>query len=443
VLRESTPETDEDEAPPSGLRVAGIVRWAVVALMAVAAVGAWSFYAHAGSGFAESSDQYQCPMHPSVLRDHRGGCPICGMDLVRVAHAPESRTSDTAAVQRPAGEPGGPVPGLVPLEIAPERTQLVGMKTAKATRQRLAPQLRAPGFVSADDSSIAIATTRFAGWVDEVRVTQGQRVVKGQVLAMVSGPEILTAQQVFLSSREWAAKRKPAAPGIPASAAEEENNALQRLGIARRDIERVARRKLPLPALPIRAPISGHVARRNVLKGLYVQPGIELFQIVDLSKVWVVADIHEQDARRLQLGQTAQLSLAAYPGESFGGTVDFIYPALDLDTHTLQARIQLPNPQLKLRPGMYGDLIVDAPAAEMLTVPAEAVVDAGELQYVFVARANGRFEPRVVRVGERAAGRAQVVEGLAEDELVVTTSNFLVDSESRMRAAVEAFGRQP
>jgi membrane fusion protein, copper/silver efflux system len=431
MLREAPPGTEEDDGPPSGLRVAAVVRWGLVALMAIAALGAWSFYARASSAVVYTSEQYQCPMHPSVLRDRPGGCPICGMDLVRVARAPEPHQAAATAV-----------PGVVPLQIPSERTQLIGMKTAKATRQRLSPRVRAVGFVSADDSSISIVTTRYAGWVDQVRVIQGQEVRKGQVLATVSGPEILTAQQAFLSALEWAAKRKPAAGALPANV-EEENNTLQRLGVAQQDIDDVARRKRPLPAMPIRAPISGHIARRNVLKGLYVQPGIELFQVVDLSKVWVIADVAEQDAGRLRRGQIAQLSLAAYPDQSFGGNLDFIYPALDLETHSVQARIQLPNPELKLRPGMYGDLLIDAPVAESITVPAEAVIDTGAQRYVFVASSDGRFEPRAVRLGERASGNVQVLEGLAEGESVVTTANFLVDSESRMRAAVEAFGQKP
>jgi Cu(I)/Ag(I) efflux system membrane fusion protein len=438
-------ESDGEEAPAAAVRVAGVVRWALIALMAAAAVGAWIRYARVESPFAQSADQYQCPMHPSVLQDRPGECAICGMALVRVAHAPRRAPQKPAAsaVERPAGEPGGSVPGLVTVDIGPERTQLVGMRTAKATRNRLTTQLRSVGFVSADDSSVAIATSRFSGWVEEVAVAQGQHVDKGEILATISGPELLTAQQVYLAARGWAAKQKGPAPGAPASSVEEENNALQRLGIAQRDIERVARGNRPLPTMPIRAPISGHVARRNVLKGLYVQPGTELFQIVDLSRVWVVADVYEQDARRLQLGQGAQLFLAAYPGESFSSKVDFIYPALDPETHTLQARMQLPNPELKLRPGMYGDVVIDVPTAETLTVPAEAVVDTGVLQYVFVAGPNGRFNPRVVRLGDRAAGRVQVLEGLDEDDVVVTTANFLVDSESRLRAAVEILGPPP
>ena len=438
-------ESDGEEASAAGVRVAGVLRWALIALMAAAAVGAWIGYARAESRFAQSADQYQCPMHPAVLLDRPGECVICGMALVPVGHAPPRGSEKPAAavVERLPGDPGGPVPGLVTVDIGPERTQLVGMRTAKVTRQRLTTQLRTVGFVSADDSSVAIATTRFSGWVEGVPVAQGQHVEKGEVLATLSGPELLTAQQVYLAARGWAAKQKGPGPGAAASSAEEENNALQRLGIAQRDIDRVARGNRPLPTMPIRAPISGHVARRNVLKGLYVQPGTELFQIVDLTRVWVVADVYEQHATRLQLGQGAQLFLAAHPGEAFSGKIDFIYPALDPETHTLQARMQLPNPELKLRPGMYGDVLIDVPAAETLTVPAEAVIDTGASQYVFVAGPNGRFDPRVVRLGERAAGRVQVLEGLEGDEVVVTTANFLVDSESRLRAAVEVFGPPP
>ena len=435
-------ELDGEQAPPPGAQIVGVVRWALIVLLAAAAASAWLWCADAGSRFAQAADQYQCPMHPSVVRDRPGECAICGMALVAVVNDLPRDSEEPAAAAVLPGKPGGPVPGLVPVTIAAERTQLVGVRTARVTRERLTSQLRTIAVVSADDSAIAIATTRFSGWVEEVRVAQGQRVEKGQVLATVSGPELVTAQQVFLAGREWAAKQKGSATPGPAGGIENDNT-LQRLGIARRDIERVARLNRPLPAIPIRAPVSGHVARRNVLPGLYVQPGTELFQIVDLARVWVVADLYEQDARRLQLGQRAQLFLAAYPGEAFGGKVEFIYPALDLETHTLQARMQLPNPELRLRPGMSGDLVIDVPAREALTVPVEAVVDTGELQYVFLAGASGRFEPRAVRLGESAAGRVQVLEGVAEDEMVVTTANFLVDSESRLRAAVEASGATP
>jgi membrane fusion protein, copper/silver efflux system len=412
----------EDEAPPGGVRIAGIARWAFIAVLSCAAAGAWLSTAHPAGRVAKSASPYQCPMHPAVLRDGPGECPICRMELV------------PAAPHESAAPETGGVPGLVPIEIGPERTQLVGIRTSAVTRQRLTAQLRTTGFVSADESKVALVTTRFSGWVDEVRAQVGERVEKGEVLATVSGPELLTAQKVFLVGKGWAAKQN-----VPSGPVEEENNALQRLGIAQRDIDAVVRRGRPLLAVPVRAPVSGYIARRSVLPGLYVQPGAELFQIVDLSSVWVVGDVPEHDAGRVRSGQRAQLLLGMPVREAFRGSVDFIFPALDPDTRTLRARVRLPNPDLRLRPGMSGALFIEVPAEETLTAPVEAVVDTGERQYVFVARGGGRFEPRAVRVGASADGRVQVLEGLEEGDSVVTSANFLVDSESRMRGAVEAF----
>ena len=416
----------EEAAPPAGMRLAGIARWAVIAILSCAAAGAWLYPAHPAQRVSKSASQYQCPMHPAILRDGPGECPICRMELVPVARHPSA-----------APERGG-VPGLVSIDIGPDRTQLVGVRTAVVTRQRLTAQLRTTGFVSADESRVALVTTRFSGWVEEVRAQVGERVEKGQILATASGPELLTAQQVFLVGSGWLAKKN-----VPAGPVEEDNNALRRLGIAQRDIDAVLRRRRPLPAIPVRAPVSGYIAKRSVLPGLYLQPGAELFQIVDLATVWVVGDVHEQDVSRVQLGQRAQLLLGMPVRAAFRGSVDFIFPALDPDTRTLRARVQLPNPDLRLRPGMSGALVIEVPGGDALTVPAEAVVDTGEQQYVFLARGGGRFEPRAVRVGASADRRVQVLEGLEEGESVVTTANFLVDSESRMRGALEAFAPLP
>jgi membrane fusion protein, copper/silver efflux system len=160
---------------------------------------------------------------------------------------------------------------------------------------------------------------------------------------------------------------------------------------------------------------------------------------VDLSSVWVMADVYERDMARVKVGQRARLQLTALPGEAFTGQVDFIYPAVNPESRTLQARMSFQNPGLKLRPGMYCDVTLELDPADGLTVPDEAVVDTGELQYVFLAREQGLFEPRVVRVGARGDGRVQLLEGVGEGERVVTTANFLVDSESRLRAAVEGY----
>jgi len=435
--------SDEDVAPP-GVRAAAIARWALVALMAMGAGAAWIHYLRSTPALVQGAAQYQCPMHPDLVQAQPGHCSICGMDLVPVGQRkPAGESADRAPVQALPGQPGGPVPGLVPLTIPAERTQLVGMRTARATRERLSAQLRTIGFVTAEDSSVTVVTARFSGWIDDVSVAQaGERIEKGRVIATVSGPELLSAQQVYLAATEWASKQRQSVGGVKVAGVDEDN-ALKRLGFAERDVAAVRKRGRPFESLPIRSPVTGYVAKRNVLPGLHVEPGSELLRIVDLSKVWVVAEVPQKDAGRLQAGESARFSIAAASGRVFTGKIDLVYPAMDPDTRTLRARLELTNAGLELRPGMYGEVLIDVPASESITVPSEAVVDTGELQYVCVDRANGHFEPRTVRVGASSGGRVQVLEGLAEGDRVVTTANFLVDSESRLRAAVEAFGAPP
>ncbi len=481
------PMPEGEEAAPPGVRTMALVRWGLVALMAVAAVGAWVHYAGRAPRSSQAATAYQCPMHPSVIQDRPGECPICGMDLVKVepgarkaAAAPAAPAGEAAAQGKywcpmhpevtsddpearcekcggmklvprepaPAAAAASPsatlsVPGLVPVDISPERVQLMGMRTAPVTRQRLSPQLRTIGFVSANEATLAIITARFTGWVEELKVGQsGQPVRKGQVLVNVYSPELTTAQQVYVNAMRWV--RDPAGGTIGGAASgnldQDARKRLELLGMAPQDVDDLAKAGRPFTSTPIRTPVSGYVARRGALPGLYFTPGTELFQIADLSSVWVIADIYEYDMSRVKVGQKASLALGAYPGQRFTGRVQFIYPAVNPESRTLQARMEFRNPGLKLRPGMYGDVVIDLDAAEGLVVPTEAIVDTGELQYVFLRRPGGRFEPRRVQLGARTEERTQVLEGLAEGETVVTSANFLVDSESRLRAAVEGFG---
>jgi membrane fusion protein, copper/silver efflux system len=326
------------------------------------------------------------------------------------------------------------------VDLGAARTQLMGMRTARVARRSVAPQLRTVGFVAVNEAAVAVVTPRFTGWIERLDASRsGQRVEKGQVLATVYSPELLTAQQVFLNAVRWADKSEAgAAPGAQGVGADARKRLLL-LGIAPEDIAALAQRGQPLGSMPLRSPVAGYVARKSALAGAYVQSGTELFQIADLSSVWVVADVYERDMGRVQVGQRARLTLGAYPGESFSGQVEFVYPAVNPETRTLQSRLVFKNAQLKLRPGMTGEVVIDAAPTEGLAVPSEAVVDTGEHEYVFLAREGGRFEPRTVRTGARGDGAVQVLEGLAEGDLVVTTANFLVDSESRLRAAVDGF----
>jgi Cu(I)/Ag(I) efflux system membrane fusion protein len=379
---------------------------------------------------AAGAGAYWCPMHPEIASDDPNAtCPKCGGMKLQPRPGPR-------------GRPGGPVPGLAAVEIDAERTQLTGMRTAGVARGRLAPQLRTVGFVTANESSVAIVAPRFTGWVEDLKVAQsGQRVEKGQVLATVYSPELLAAQQVYLNAARWAGDTASQAGGGAAAGQDADpRKRLQLLGVAKQDIDQLSKNGQPLSLMPVRAPVGGYIARKSALPGLYVTPGTELFQIADLSTVWVVADVYEHDMSRIAVGQRARLLLAAYPGESFTGKVQFIYPAVNPESRTLQARMEFKNPGMRLRPGMYGDVVIELEPAEGLMVPSEAVVDTGELQYVFLARPGGRFEPRVIRLGARGEERVQVLDGLAEGDVVVTTANFLVDSESRLRAAIEGFG---
>jgi Cu(I)/Ag(I) efflux system membrane fusion protein len=471
------------------VHTAAIVRWAILGFVAVAAAGAWVYHATAGGGLVERQ-RYQCPMHPTVVQFRRGECPVCGMDLVAVNEGPAPKGAASAGVEHahagggeaPTGAPlytcpmhpafvtsdpkarcpdcgmklspkepaGGEapaahegLPGVAPVELTAERIQLMGLRTAVATRGSRSPTLRTVGFVTATEGGVESVTTRFTGWVEKVLVGEtGQLVEKGQVLATVYSPDVVNAQQVYLNAIRWteAQGSAPVPKGAGGSGSNLERDARQRLeyaGIAAQDIAIIARSGEAQRAVNIRAPVRGYVARKGVVRGAYVQPGAELYQIADLSTVWVLADVYESELSRVKVGQRATVELPAYPGRQFVGEVQFLYPALNTGSRTLQARIVLANPDLMLRPGMYGDVRLEAEAAEAVLIPREALVDTGDYQYVFVARGAGRFEPRRVKAGQEGQGKVEVVSGLDEGERVVTAANFLLDSESRLRAALE------
>ncbi|MFT3915469.1 MAG: efflux RND transporter periplasmic adaptor subunit [Anaeromyxobacteraceae bacterium] len=482
-----------EERPPPGVHTAGVVRWAIVALVALAAAGAWTYHAVSGGALTEART-YQCPMHPTVVQARPGECPICGMDLVKAGAAtpaasnpvapghgaakrpgdegrpaaaekqftcpmhlafvtadPKARCPDCGMKLVPVGPAAGeqaaapapePIPGLAAVELSADRIQLMGLRTIAAARQPLAAHVHTVGFVTADEGRIASVTTRFAGWVESLpaRAT-GQPVGAGQVLAALYSPDMVNAQQVFLNAIRWTeSNAKQELPNaLTGATSGPERDARQRLelaGFAPQDFQELQKTGKPQRAVNIRSPVRGHVARRSVVQGAYVQPGTELFQIADLSQVWVLVDVYEADLGRVRAGQRATLQLAAYPGRTFEGKVDFLYPAVSTGTRALQARVVLPNRELELKPGMYGDVTIETEATEALALPREAVVDTGDVQYVFVSLGKGRFEPRRVRVGPQAGGRVAILSGLAEGDHVVTAASFLLDSESRLQATL-------
>ncbi len=427
------PMPEGEEAAPPGTRTMAGVRWALVGLMALAAAGAWGYHvATRSSSAAVQGQKFICPMHPQILTDHKGECPICGMDLVPAG------TSAT-----PAAAAAG-VPGLVPVELSADRIQLMGMRTSVATQEKFGTSVRAVGFVTPTEDGLVSINIRYSGWVDSLQVVQtGQLVQKGDVLVTLYSPEILNAQTVFLNTIKWSDKRPQGgnAPAVTTDYEREPRLRLELIGVAPQDVDAIIASGQPLKTMPVRAPSRGYVARKNVLKGYFVQAGTEMFQLADLSTVWVLLDVQESDLARVRVGQKATFSSSSMPGKKYSGRVSFIYPALNTGSRTLQARVELQNPRLELRPGMFGDVALETSADDAVVIPAEALVDTGEHRYVFVDRGSGRFEPRAVKTGASGEGKVVILEGLAAGERVVTKANFLLDSESRLRAAVEGHGK--
>lgn len=484
--------TDESEGPPPGVHAMAWVRWLLVAAMAVVAAvsTAYSFGLFAVQSVSAANAQYYCPMHPQVVQDHPGDCPICSMSLVpkeavkeEAKQQPKAKAAAKAPSEEHAGhrhEPSDPyfcpmhpeetgadesarcpickmkfekrdsvpansalpadVPGLVPVTLSFDRTQLIGMRSAKAESAALAEELKAAGFVSADEGRLSRVHARFSGWVERLAVrTTGEKVRAGQVLAGVFNLELLPAQQEFLAARRWttAAGSTGGNAAAPPGLEQDARARLQLFGMSPAEIEGVAKTGQPVRTVAVTSPAAGYVVRKSVVQGDYIQPGTELFEIADLSKVWVLADVYEQDVARIAVGQAATVFVGAYQGDHFSGKVGFVAPTVDAATRTLRVRIELDNAAQKLKPGMFADVRLQASGGQAVMIPSEALVDTGDYQYVFLAKEAGRFEPRRVRAGARSAGRVQIIEGLSVGDVVVTTANFLIDSESRLQAAVQ------
>jgi membrane fusion protein, copper/silver efflux system len=432
------------KGPPRGVATMSIVRWVLVVITAVAAAGSIVSYAalHArGTKSAPEVQLYTCAMHPFVVRDRPGECPICGMTLIP---KPKGAAAPSA------------VPGLSAVDLNAERIQLIGMKTAPVKREALGGELRTVGVVAPNERGLAQITTRFAGWIQKLLVSEtGEHVRRGQVLATIYSPDVLRAQQELLVAAGWTTGpgAKPVhaqshdPDGMTAGLAANARSRLELLGISAQEIDEVLRTGKAVEAIAIRSPAEGYVVAKNAVAGVAVQPGTVLFEVADLSQVWVTADVYEQDISRIRVGQPARLELTSFPGESHTGKVRFIYPVLDAGNRTLRVRLEFKNRSdrngPRLRPGMYGTVYLDLPSTTGLMVPAEALVDTGEAHYLFVAMGAGHFEPRAVKVGARVKDRVEILSGVAEGETIVTTGNFLIDSESRLRAAIEGQTPKP
>ncbi len=328
--------------------------------------------------------------------------------------------------------------------VSPSRLQMLGFRTAPVeSRQLLARSIRATGTVQAAESSLAVVNTRFDGFVEKLFVsTSGAMVRAGQPLAQVwiqtpdvntrMGPDVITRQVDYIVALQQ---------NDEASAARALQN-LRNYGIPDSAIAEIRRTGRATREIILYAPRTGVITEKPAVEGMRFNTGDPLFKIADLSMVWVMADIAEQDLGLIRNGQRADLRFVAFPGESFSGKVDFIYPTLTANTRTGRVRIVLGNRDGRLRESMYATVTIDAPAGSsgnVLVVPDSAVIDSGRRQTVLVVKGQGRFEPRAVRIGGRSGGQVHILSGLAAGEEVVVGANFLIDAESNLRAALQTF----
>ncbi len=395
-------------------------------LLLVTVIGGGIFFAGCtrsgdGSKSQEQKTLYTCGMHPQIIQDHPGNCPICGMKLTPIRKQSGDVTnaaSDTT------------------IAIDPVTVQNMDIRTALVQRGPLRRVIRTVGTVDYNETALADLTTKFKGWIEKLYVdATGQQVHRGDPLFEIYSPELYSAQTEYVLALGSATNEMLGATALRESALTK----LKFFDISDVQIAELERTRQPKKTLSILAPMDGFVVEKTVVEGQMVGAGMKLYRIADLGLVWVQAQVYEQDLPFMKLGQEADVSLSYLPDRKFRGRVTYIYPIVDEKTRTAKVRMEFHNPGYFLKPGMFATVELHAeiePSA--LLVPDSAVLRSGEKNTVFVALAGGKFEPRAVKLGLRAEDNTyQVFDGLSEGERVVTSGQFMLDSESQLREAIQ------
>jgi Cu(I)/Ag(I) efflux system membrane fusion protein len=360
-----------------------------------------------------------------------------GMDYVPVFEGDEEASSKQTM-------------GSGQIVIGIDKVQKLGVKSEAAALRMLGRTVRAVGKIEIDERRAYTIAPKFEGWVERLYVnTSGQAVHKGQALFDVYSPELISALREYVLAVQGETSLKDAGGEAKDSMQQLAAASLARLknwGIANEQIREFAQDKnqpKDKHSLTFYAPASGIVMEKKALQGMRFMPGEVLYQIADLSSVWVVAEVAEQDIGLIKVGSVAQVNISAYPDKQFAGKVDFIYPTLDMATRTVQVRVELANPDGLLKPAMFANVdLAVSHGGKVLTVPISAVIDSGTTQVVLVQLAEGHFEPRTVKLGSRSENFVEVLEGVAEGEQVVTSALFLIDAESNLKAALSGMDGQ-
>lgn len=386
----------------------------------------------AGDHVAEAEAQlWTCPMHPDYIAEEPGSCPICGMDLVPVEDAGDGEDAEQAAM----------IEGLSTVHLSDAKRQLTGVTTVNAELRTLEPSIRTVGIVKPDETEMRTVNAKIGGWIEKLFVDyEGAEVTAGQRLLTIYSPELYQTQQEYLAALRARERLSSSGFAEVASTGRQMVKAAERRlrlwDIPQSAIDRLRRTGQPQRTMTLYAPVSGIVVERLVDAGAEIKPGMPLLHVVDLSKVWVEADIYERDLEAVDEGQIATVTFEAYPGEEWNARVEHVYPYLEGATRTMKARLTLQNPAGKLKPEMYADVVIDGDDRKLLAVPEDTVINTGEREVVYARVQEGVYEPREVQTGISSDGWTEVLSGLEEGQPVVERGLFMIDSESRLRSSV-------
>jgi len=401
-------------------------RCIVIAIAALVVAGSGAFLAgcspsdHQSPATSRHAAKYHCPMHPTVVSDKKGSCPICGMDLV------------------PIGQTGGghaghesKVPDLAAVSITPEIRQRMGLKFGAVEKRALAREIRTAARIVADETRLHHVTVKIDGYVEKLfAATTGEFVKQGEPLLTIFSPMLVSAQQEYLNALKDGGE-------LAASA----KRRLELWDITGEQIERLAKTGKAERTITLFAPASGWIIERNISAGHKVMAGEQLMVLADLSEVWADANVYQSDLPFVKLAMPVELTVSAAPDKTFTGKVSFVAPTLDAETRTVKVRMAVPNPDLRLKPEMWATARLAFELGEKLAIPTAAVMRTGERAYAFKDGGEGKLVPVEIKLGARSAGWWEVLSGLEAGDKVVTSANFLVDSESQLKAALAGMDR--
>jgi RND family efflux transporter MFP subunit len=333
---------------------------------------------------------------------------------------------------------------LAPIQLSPQRMQSIGVKVGTVESKVISDEIRSYGNVQANERRLAYVQTRFAGWIRQVYAdATGDFIEKGQPLFTIYSPDLVASEREYLLAKKSAgALQQSAISGVADGAASliaASKARLQQFDIPESEVAKLDDTGEPIADLTFNSPVSGYITEKNALPNLYVQPDTKLYTIADLSEVWVFAQIFQNDAGKIKPGDPAEVTLDAYPGQVFRGKVDYLLPQLDAVTRTLPVRLVFANPGLKLRPGMYVNVSLKLPLGKRLTVPDSAVFHSGTKDLIFTYAGDGNIEPHEVELGPHVGDEFVVSTGVKANDQIVTSANFLIDSEAQLAAAARAF----